>query len=75
MKSDAFKYIVFYTISHLALSAIEIFFLKPLVDMFSTNFWMQILIYALLLLLINPIIIKFLAKIFIKEETVINQGE
>ncbi len=74
MKNDALKYIGFYTLSFLILSGIEIFLLKPLVDFISTNYWIHLVVYLILLTIVNPIAIKQLGALLIEDNNQ-NEGE
>lgn len=75
MKNDAFKYIGFYTLSYLILSGIEIYLLRPLVDFVSTNFWFHFVVYLILLLIVNPFVVKWLGMLLIKDVVDIIEGE
>ena len=44
----------------LAMAAAEIFLLRPVLDMISFDHWTQFTIYMVLLLLVNPLIVRLI---------------
>jgi hypothetical protein len=50
--------------AYLLLAAVEIFLLRPLVDMITMNFWARLAIYCILLLIANPLLTRMIADRF-----------
>ncbi len=50
--------------AYLLLAAVEIFLLRPLVDMITMNFWVRLAIYCILLLIANPLLTRMIADRF-----------
>ena len=61
MKKKIFRYFMICTVSYLCLAVIEIFLLRPLVDMIAMNFWGRLGIYCVLLLIVDPFATRFIA--------------
>lgn len=75
MTKRAFRYLFLCMGIYLALAAIEIFLLRPLVDMISTKFWWQLLIYSVLLLLVDPFVTAFIADRFDPDRKIENDED
>ncbi|MBR5754363.1 MAG: hypothetical protein IKX97_00865 [Erysipelotrichaceae bacterium] len=50
----------------LFLAAAEIFLLRPVIDMISFSDWVQLAIYCILIIVINPIIAKMITNYLMK---------
>ena len=50
----------------LFLAAAEIFLLRPVIDMISFSDWVQLVIYCILIIVINPIIAKMITNYLMK---------
>ncbi|MBO4358564.1 MAG: hypothetical protein J5796_02065 [Erysipelotrichaceae bacterium] len=50
----------------LFLAAAEIFLLRPIIDMVSFSDWVQLAIYCILIIVINPIIAKMITNYLMK---------
>lgn len=69
MGKQGLKYVPLCMVIYLALSAIEIFAFKPLINLITISFINHVIIYNVFLLLINPLATYLLAnKIFKFEE-------
>lgn len=65
MGRQTFKYILLCIAFYIALSAIEIFGIKPIINYFTNpGFWNYMIIYNVLLLLVNPVIVYFIINKF-----------
>ena len=64
MKKKMFRYLLICMAAYLALTAIEIFILSPLVDMITMSFWPRLAIYCGLLLLVNPLLTRLISNRF-----------
>lgn len=73
MKNEAIKYIGFYTLGYLILSGIEIFLLRPLIDFIGTNYFIHLVVYLILLLIVNPVVVKQLGSLLIQDDA--DKGE
>ena len=62
------KYLSTYTLVHLLLSVIEIFFLSPIIDFLGNDIFRRIIVYSILFLLINPLFVYMLDRFIFKEE-------
>ena len=62
------KYLSTYTLVHLLLSIIEIFFLSPIIDFLGNDIFRRIIVYSMLFLLINPLFVYMLDRFIFKEE-------
>ena len=62
------KYLSTYTLIHLLLSIIEIFFLSPIIDFLGNDIFRRIIVYSILFLLINPLFVYMLDRFIFKEE-------
>ena len=62
------KYLSTYTLIHLLLSVIEIFFLSPIIDFLGNDIFSRIIVYSMLFLLINPLFVYMLDRFIFKEE-------
>ena len=62
------KYLSTYTLVHLLLSVIEIFFLSPIIDFLGNDIFSRIIVYSMLFLLINPLFVYMLDRFIFKEE-------
>ena len=62
------KYLSTYTLVHLLLSIIEIFFLSPIIDFLGNDIFSRIIVYSMLFLLINPLFVYMLDRFIFKEE-------
>lgn len=51
---------------YLALSGIEIFLLRPLIDFIGTEFVTHLIVYNVLLLIVNPLVVYIVAGKLIK---------
>ena len=58
MKMNLLRYFFLCMLIYLSLSAIEIFLLKPVIDMITSRFWWQLVIYGILLLIVNPLVTR-----------------
>ena len=63
MNKEFFSYTAMYLIMLLTLDGIEILILKPLIDFISTNYWIHLLVYGILIIFINPIIVRAISDI------------
>lgn len=75
MKKKLFRYFLICIASYLLLAFIEIFLLRPLVDMITMNFWGRFAIYCVLLLLIDPLIMRYIANHFDLNEKTIDEED
>lgn len=75
MGKQMFKYVLVCMGTYMSMAAVEIFLLKPLVDFFGTDFWTHLLVYAILLLVVNPVITKIITnKIdFVYKQTTVKE--
>ena len=64
MKRKMFRYLLICMAAYLLLAAVEIFLLRPLVDMITMNFWVRLAIYCILLLIANPLLTRVIADRF-----------
>lgn len=64
MGKQAIKYVPLCMGIYLALSAFEIFALRPLINLFETRFWVLMIIYNIFLLIVNPIATKLIIDKF-----------
>ena len=64
MGKQGFKYILLCIGIYLCMSAIEIFLLKPLINLIDTRFITHLIIYNVFLLLVNPIVVKLIIDKF-----------
>ena len=62
------KYLSTYTLVHLLLSVIEIFFLSPIIDFLGNDIFRRIIVYSILFLLVNPLFVYILDRFIFKEE-------
>lgn len=62
------KYLSTYTLVHLLLSVIEIFFLSPIIDFLGNDIFRRIIVYSILFLLVNPLFVYMLDRFIFKEE-------
>lgn len=62
------KYLSTYTLVHLLLSVIEIFFLSPIIDFLGNDIFRRIVVYSILFLIVNPLFVYMLDKFIFKEE-------
>ena len=74
MAEKVMRYILIYTGLYLGLSAIEVFVLSPLVDFAGNEFWNRFIVYAVLLIVINPLIVKLIGNFVFRKEDV-SQGD
>ena len=63
MGKKTFPYILLCTGLYLILSAIEIFLLKPLVDFLGTGYRIHLVVNLILLLIVNPFLVRFLSDL------------
>ena len=71
MKKKMFRYFLICVGTYLILAAVEIFLLGPLVDMITVKFWGRFAIYCVLLLIVDPLIMRFVADRFdLNEKTI-----
>ena len=57
-------YILFVLSTLLLLALIEVFVLKPLVDMIGFDYWSHLTVYLILFVIVNPIIAKIITDQF-----------
>ena len=57
-------YIFFVLSTLLLLALIEVFVLKPLVDMIGFDYWSHLAVYLILFVIVNPIIAKIITDQF-----------
>ena len=62
------KYLSTYTLVHLLLSVIEIFFLSPIIDFLGNDILSRIIVYSILFLIVNPLFVYMLDRFIFKEE-------
>ena len=62
------KYLSTYTLVHLLLSVIEIFFLSPIIDFLGNDIFRRIIVYSILFLIVNPLFVYILDRFIFKEE-------
>lgn len=62
------KYLSTYTLVHLLLSVIEIFFLSPIIDFLGNDIFRRIIVYSILFLIVNPLFVYMLDRFIFKEE-------
>jgi len=67
MHKSFISYLGLYMAIFLALSTIEVFLLKPLVDFIGTSFWTHIVVYSLMFIIVNPILCKLIGNLIITE--------
>ena len=70
MKKKMFRYLLICMGIYLTLTVIEIFPLRPLVDMITMNFWGRMAIYLILFLIVDPLAMRFIADRFDLDESV-----
>lgn len=68
MGRQTFKYILFCMLTFLLLAAIEIFLLKPVIECFGNQLITNVIIYLILFIIVNPVIIILLDKLWFKFE-------
>ena len=56
--------------TYLCLAVIEIFPLRPLVDMITMNFWGRLAVYLVLFLIVDPLAMRFIADRFDLDEKI-----
>jgi hypothetical protein len=64
MKKKMFRYLMICIGTYLCLAVIEIFPLRPLVDMITMNFWGRLAVYLVLFLIVDPLAMRFIADRF-----------
>lgn len=70
MGKYTFKYILMCMGIYLALSTIEIFAFKPLINLIDTRFTTHLIVYNVFLLIVNPIVTKLIvSKLFKMDES------
>ena len=60
MGKDSFKYVLICMGIYLGFAIVEIFLIKLLIDLITTNFIAHMLIYNVLLLVVNPLAVKLI---------------
>lgn len=60
MGKKTFIYIFVVVFTLLLLALIEVFLLRPLVDMIGFNYWTHLIVYLILFVFVNPIITKII---------------
>ena len=74
MGKDTLRYIALCMAVYLFLFLLELFPLNPLCDFIGFGFWTHFIIYIVLLLIINPLLTRFISSRFDFREK-IKEGE
>ncbi|MBR3252186.1 MAG: hypothetical protein IKF80_10805 [Erysipelotrichaceae bacterium] len=75
MKKKMLRYFLICMGTYLILAAAEIFLLGPLVDMITENFWGRFAVYCGLLLIVDPLVTRFVADRFDLSERIMEDED
>lgn len=67
MEHDLFRYFGVYTLAHLILAALQFFVFDWLIDFIGTGLWTHVKAHLVLLLVIDPLLIRCVLSRFLND--------